>query len=295
MLQDAVPLVSVIMVAYKPDPTYLSQALASVLAQTWQDFELIIVEDPSSQPAAATVSRWRDARLRHVCNPSRTSFIEQRQRSLAEARADLVAVIDADDCWEPVKLEKQLAFLQSQPDVDVIGTQISVIDGDGRPCGKRLFPCTHDAIVDALRRYNPISHPSVLFKRRRVLGAGGYVFPGPCHDYELWCRTARHGLRFANIPEALVRYRIHPDQIKASKTRESLVRTLAIKEQYWRDQWTLRDRMRICLEKGLLFLPSRVIFELGKLAYYYDPHCFLNLNPLRRTRAFGRPNVKSAR
>ena len=107
--------------------------LASVFGQTFRDFEFVIVEDPSTG-----IRRFdggglqQDARLRHICNLQRTSYLHQRKQTLVEARGDLIAVIDADDIWEADKLERQVAFLHSHPRVAVVGAQVSVIDDYGR-------------------------------------------------------------------------------------------------------------------------------------------------------------------
>jgi glycosyltransferase involved in cell wall biosynthesis len=260
------PLVSVVMVVLDPDPVYFPQAVQSVLRQTSPDLELIVVEDPSARSAGEFLSRCPDPRVRHVANPRRTSLLEQRNRGLAEARGDFVAVLDADDVWEPDRLEKQLAFLRDHPEVGVVASLIRIIDEAGRVCGARVFPLRHEEIARALRRFNPICQSSVLMRTDLVREAGGYRLKEPTgvEDYELWCRLARRGVRFATYPEALVRYRLHPGQLKATRMRDLLLGTVLVKEMHWRGQADLGDRLRVWLERALLWLPPRLV--LGLLA-----------------------------
>lgn len=131
------------------------------------------MEDPSKRSAAEILREFNDPRIRHLRNPKRTSFSEQLNRGLAETRADLIARADGDDICEPDRLEKQVAFMQAHPEVTVLGTQLAIINGDGKLLGYRRYPCDHDSIVAALRLFNPIAHPSVMFRRKAALKAGG--------------------------------------------------------------------------------------------------------------------------
>src|SRR5947207_11341680 len=112
------PSVSVLMPVLNPHPVYFREAVQSILAQERADLELVIVEDPGERSAAELLPA--DPRIRHVRNPERTSLVDQRNRALAEARADFVAMLDADDIAEPARLATQLAFLRDHPEVGVV-------------------------------------------------------------------------------------------------------------------------------------------------------------------------------
>src|ERR1700722_4799227 len=205
------PLVSVLLPVWNADAGFLRQAVTSLLAQTLSAIEVIVVEDPSPRCAGELLQSLRDPRIRHLRNTERTSFADQLNRGLAAARAPYVARMDADDVAEPERLRTQLQLLSRHPDVGVLGTQLRIIDEAERPLGYRAYPTDHGDIGKALRRFNPIAHPSVMFRRAVGLRVGGYPFPAlyPCEDYDLWCRLAKAGATFANSPEALLRYRIH--------------------------------------------------------------------------------------
>ncbi len=272
----AKPLVSVLMPVYNPHPLYFRQAVESILNQTLPDWELVIVEDPSTRSAADLLNDFADPRIRHFVNPHRTSLVAQLNRCLQEARAELVACQDADDISEPDRLEKQVAFMEAHPEVTVLGTQLAVIDGNDRLLGYRRYPCEHDAILAAMPRFNPIANPSVMFRRRAVLEAGGYQyakFP-KVEDYDLWCRLAKQGARFANLPDALVRYRVEWERM-AGKTSGTLQGTLEIKRRYWGAEMDARARLRWWAERALLWLPPRLIVWLFLKTQLVPPHKFV--------------------
>ncbi len=280
------PTVSIVISALDPEPAFLRAALQSVLQQSFQDFELILLEDPSSKESlsneslsneslsqeslgqesvgASLIAEFADARLRHVRNPQRVCLAQSRNRSLELARAELVAILDCDDVCLPDRLEKQVAFMAAHPEVAVLGSQILVMDADEKPRGYRIYPTEQQQILKALRRFNPMAHPSVMLRKSAVLKAGGYAVRdgAACDDYELWSRMATLGYHFANLPEALLRYRLHPSSMKTRRVRDTLRDTLWIKQTYWRQSLGFADRMRMWGEHLLTVLPTSLVQRL---------------------------------
>jgi glycosyltransferase involved in cell wall biosynthesis len=264
------PQVSVVITVLDPEPRYLLEAVRSILDQTLHDIELILVEDPSPRSGKAMLSQVQDDRLRHILNPRRTSLIEQKNQGLQEARGEYVALLGGDDISEPDRLDKQLAFLKAHPEIDVLGAQTRIIDSVGKSLGFRAYPCHHSQIVRAMQRFNAIADPSVMFRRAVILKAGGYQYAEqPAEDYELWCRLVCAGhVTFANHPEVLVRYRIHPQAGKSTRLRGTLQATLEIKERYFGKQMDFLARLRMWGERFLLWLPPPLVMRLF-LAFQY--------------------------
>jgi glycosyltransferase involved in cell wall biosynthesis len=261
------PAISVLMAVWRPHPRHFPEAVASVLGQSFADFEFVIVEDPSEQPASELLNAFTDPRIRHVINPERTGLIAQRNRTLAEAKADWVALIDADDMMEPDRLKKQFDFIRANPETDVLGSRLAIIDGAGQVIGQRSYPTTHDSIVAAFRKFNAIAQPSILARRSALLSAGGYSFEFPVEDYDLWSRMAKAGARFANHPEALTRYRVGGSS-KGDRLRNTIRLTREVKRKYWCDSMTLRDRLRYWGEAALLGLPAGFVEWLFRRMTY---------------------------
>lgn len=256
------PSVSVVMPVWKAESIHVPLAVVSVLAQTLTNWELIVIEDPSDEPAGPLLAAFDDARIRHVVNASRTSFSEQLNLGLSLARSDLVARMDADDVCEPARLQTQLDFLRQQPQIDLVGTDLMVIDNAGRTIGRRRYPHTHAAIGRALPRYNPLAHPAVMFRKQVVLDAGGYQGDMCIADYDLWNRLFARGVRMANLPQPLLRYRVHPAGMKTARLREMIRATLAVKQQYWQGRLDLASRLRMAAERLLLWLPAPLVLRL---------------------------------
>ncbi len=261
------PLVSVVMPVYDPHPVHFREAVDSILQQTLTDWELLIVEDPSPRSAAALLANVQDSRIRLLLQNQKGTLVESLNKGLAEAKAPLVARADADDVCVPERLDKQVAYLRAHPEVDVLGSQLEIIDGNGRHRGYRSYPLGHDAIINSMTRYNAMAHPSVLFKKNCVLAAGGYrrFFS---EDYELWSRLEGCQAQFANHPEILVRYRVVPQGVRRDKVRDTLLSTLEVKRLYWNERMGLRGKLRMWAERLMLWLPAQLVLFLFMRTQY---------------------------
>lgn len=266
-----VPAISVLMAVWKPHPVFFPQALESVLTQTFSEFELIIVEDPSELSAEKILARYTDPRIRYFRQPRRTSLVEQKNRGLAEVRAPLVAIFDADDVCLPDRLETQHRFLLQHSEVDVLGSQVAVIDERGAHRGFRLYPLEHEGIVESMLTVVPLCHPSVTMRTDVLTAVGGYYETGyPIEDYDLWSRLAQVGARFANTEEVLLQYRVHPLQTKAIHLRDCIRGVLRVKELYWMTEMGASERLRVWAERLLLIMPSGWVYALLLRAYYHS-------------------------
>lgn len=266
------PIVSIVVPVYQPHPIYFRQAIDSILGQSFTDFELIVVEDPSLSSGEALLEGITDARLNYIRNDERTSLPRQHNRGLAEARGQFISRFDADDICEPHRIERELAFLQSHPDINVVGSFLTVIDENGRMVGHRRYPTEHAEIVSAMRRFNPIANSTVMFRRAVYEKFGGWRdSPLPAQDYEWYSRLGAGGARFANLPEPLVRYRLHGGSIKSSKLRGTIQTTLEVKNLYWRQGMDVRSRAVMLVERVLLHLPETLVLRLFTAVRYRRP------------------------
>lgn len=269
---EARPTVSVVMTVYEPHAVFFRKAVESILAQSWRDFELIIVEDPSPSRGDKLLDGVSDSRLRHVVNAGRTSLVEQKNLGLEMAAGRYIALMDADDVAHPSRLARQLEYLETQPNTMVLGSQIMVIDAQDRVVGHRRFPLEHGEILNALPRIVPLSQPSVMF-RREVIESFGMYRPteyAVAEDYELWSRWIRQGVRFANHPEQLLSYRLHPGQTKFVRLRETILADLRVKEEYWTDALDMRSRLWWQAQRLLLILPEWLVGRLLVFSLYRD-------------------------
>lgn len=211
------PRITVAMSVYNNGP-YVGAAIDSILAQTFADFEFLIVNDGSTDDSAAVIDARAatDRRIRVIHQDNR-GFIASLNRMLAEARSPWIARMDGDDVSMPERFARQLAFLADHPDHGVIGTAASLIGPDGERVVRPpiVRPETHEGLVANLESGPLINHNVVIYSREAVLRAGGYR-AGYRHaeDYDLWLRLSTI-TRMANLPDELVAYRIYPEQVSA--------------------------------------------------------------------------------
>ena len=264
------PSVSVVMPIYQTRQDYVRDAIASLIAQDLSDWELIIVEDPSASESTLTVESFDDSRIHYFRNAERTSLISQRNLALAKCRAPLVAMLDADDVAEPNRLAEQMTFFAANSQTDVLGCQLTIIDTQGTAIAKRTYPQNHDAISRGMRFRNMIPQPGVMFRKERIVQARAYTYDrhAGLEDYDLWCRLLKSGIRFANHPNRLQRYRIHSSQIKQSRLQDQILGTIAVKRLHFANQLGLLGWARIACEYALTYLPASFVMRLFSASYF---------------------------
>ena len=189
---------------------YLVEAVDSILAQTFRDFRLLVIDDGSTDGSPTTLERYArdDSRVQVVLNERNEGLARTLTKGVELARTALVARMDPDDVALPERLERQVRYLADHPDVDVLGTWATDIDETGNPLRARRAPLDHRAIVAALIYANPMIHPTVMFRRQAVVRAGSYdPSARVAEDYGLWFRCVATGAHFANLGESLLWYR----------------------------------------------------------------------------------------
>ena len=230
MMTGAAPRVSVVMPIYN-GAEFLALSIDSVLAQTIADFELILIDDGSTDGTAAIIHAYaaRDARIVPVAKPN-SGIADTLNRGLAVARGDWIARLDADDLMVPQRLERQLAFLAANPDLIAAGSYYEIIDPAGFSHGTRLpLPRTRDELAGFLAAREPLSflHPSMMFRRQTALDLHGYdKRTEPAEDVDLFARMLATGAPILIQPEVLLRYRVHANTISA-KTATKQFMTVA--------------------------------------------------------------------
>jgi glycosyltransferase involved in cell wall biosynthesis len=210
---DTAPPVTVLMPVYNGE-AFLSQALESVLRQSFQDFELLVIDDGSTDATAAILEACSDRRLRIVRNPRNLGLVATLNKGLDLARGELVARMDQDDIASPARLESQVQFLSRHPQIGVCGTWFHALSG-GR-CTLVQTPCTHEDLSAHLFFSSPFAHPSVML-RKAMLDRNGLRYDPAAkdaEDFDLWVRCRSH-TRFATLPRALLKYRIHDRQVSS--------------------------------------------------------------------------------
>jgi hypothetical protein len=200
---------------------FLPETLASIEAQTYRHWEILVWDDGSTDGTLEELKKWIPARLPGKILTGESLGVGGALAKLVEAaETEFCARIDADDINLPHRLETQLAYLKQHPTVAVLGSAMYRIDERGQQSEKiyRVVH-THEDIVSRLIRCNALAHPSVMFRRSAILAVGNYRSLRAVEDYDMWLRiAATHRYQLENLPIPLLKYRIH----SASETQQSL-------------------------------------------------------------------------
>ena len=225
------PRVSILMPVYNVAP-YLREAIDSILNQTFEDFELIILDDCSPDNSAEILDTYTDERIVRYRGEKNMGLSNVLNVGMAMARGEFIARMDSDDLSTPERLAVQVAYLETHPDVDLCS------------CGMQLFGAkqetwvretnVEDVKITALF-YSPILHASSMW-RREAFERVGLRFRQemvPAEDYDMWTRAMAAGLRLVNIPQVMYLYRIHPSQA-TTQTEKTARKDREVKINYLR-------------------------------------------------------------
>ena len=204
------PAISVVLPVYNAE-AYVREAVESILTQSFADFELILINDGSTDGSGAILRDLaaHDTRIVLVERPN-DGLVSALNEGIESARADLIARMDADDVAMPERFALQHARMIEEPELAVLGSSMRLIDKTGNIIGLAEYPLTPKETARSVERGCPVSHPTVIMRRDAVLKAGGYrrAFLH-CEDYDLWLRMSELGYAIANLPKPLLNYREH--------------------------------------------------------------------------------------
>ncbi len=219
------PLVTVGMAVYNGEK-YIAEAISSVLAETYQAWELLLVNDCSRDSSIDVARSFTDPRIRVLENDTNLGLVGVRNKIMQEARGTYIAWLDQDDLTLPARLSTQVAFLEANPDYAVCGswtkTRTELPDGLAQIATEHL-PCSHEEIRAAMLFLNPIACNTVTMRRKDFVSRGLEFRPafGNSLDYDLWS-MASDELRMCNLPQALAIYRVHGDQTSQGDALERM-------------------------------------------------------------------------
>lgn len=226
------PLVSVIMPAYNAE-RYLNEAVESILCQTFRDFELIVIDDCSTDGSLAILKSFaaRDERVSLLENAQNLGVTPTLNHGIQAARGEYIARMDADDISLPDRLEKQVTFLQANPEIGLISGREVAIDSAGRELEGDFNVTVEPGCIHWLLHFtNPITHPAVMGRKALYEQAGGY---DPeilyAEDYDLWQRMSQFCL-LSNLPDVLIKKRTHTESIGVTR-RETMIRSHKLMQQ----------------------------------------------------------------
>lgn len=224
------PKLSVIMSVYNGD-RYLKNALDSIIHQTFTDFEFIIFEDGSTDNSLEILKKYELSDSRIILiekekNVGIKGFIENLNSGLKIANGELIARMDQDDIALPERFQKQILFLQENPDVSVVGAQINLINEKDIVTGEKIAELDHAMIEKKITSKIQLFHPVIMFRNHQnIFYRDKFLY---CEDYDLYLNLITQGKKLANIDEKLLNYRVLDKSI--SRRGDSFVRKLMVEK-----------------------------------------------------------------
>lgn len=225
------PLVTVLMPVYNGE-RYLRESIESILNQTFTDFEFLIINDGSTDNSKEIILSYNDPRIRYVENEKNISLNPTLNKGLQLSTSKYIARMDCDDISLPERLEKQVGFMESNPNIGICGTYLKTIGKNQN--NKWSLPKNHNGICCELLFTSPIYHPTAMFRNDIIKQFNLYYHPDFffAEDYELWSRCSEYTY-LANLPEILLLYRVHSSGVSkvfkqeylesANKVRKSIL------------------------------------------------------------------------
>lgn len=229
-VSSAIPAISILMPVYNC-ALYLAEAIESILNQTFTDFELIVLDDGSTDDSAEIAKSFTDSRIVYHCNEKNIGLANNLNVGLRMARGRYIARMDGDDISLPERLQTQYDFLESHRDIDLCSCGLQMFGTENTVWVRESNP---EAVKITMMFYSPVLHASSVWRREAFEKHNLYYDQNafPAEDYDLWARAIFH-CRLANIPQVLYKYRIHGIQVTktddrvAQKDREIKINYLA--------------------------------------------------------------------
>lgn len=241
----AAPQVSVLL-PFKDAAATLERAIISIIEQTHEDLELLLVDNGSSDDGRVGAKKWcdRDARVRVIEEPN-IGIAHALNPGLAVAQGHYIARMDADDVAHPERLARQVAYLDAHPWVGVLGTATQFASSLDESRGMQAFVAWQNTLLTPHHHYvkrfvdAPVAHPTVMFRRELVGLHGGYDTGPLPEDHELWLRWMHAGVRFAKLPEPLLTWTDHAQRLSRTHANYSTDAFFSTKAK-WIAAWIQR-------------------------------------------------------
>lgn len=255
-----------VLIALYNSEKYIKQTIESLTNQTFKNFEILIINDASTDNSIDVVNSINDERIRLLHNDTNQGICLTRQRGIEEAKGKYIAILDADDLAMPNRLEKQFLFLENNPEIVLYGTNAHFIDeNDAAIDHVHNLNCDPDLIKIMLLFANQFINSSVLCRRDVMLNVGGYKKP-IAEDYDLFVRIAEN-YKTANLNEKLVAYRMHSGS--DSRTKKDLY---AIAEK----EILAYQYKKLNIDKTLEYIPYLLFHKNNKSINKKDIFPFFN-------------------
>ncbi|MBI9073494.1 MAG: glycosyltransferase [Melioribacteraceae bacterium] len=255
MANNNLPDISVIMPVYNSE-LYLKEAIDSILNQTFQNFEFIIVDDGSEDNSKKIIKSYKDDRIRFF-EREHLGIVNQLNFGIKKARGKYIARMDSDDLSLSNRLEKQFEYLQKFPNVKLVGTDIKIINEDSKEIYIRNYPKTAAEIEYQMPIYSAFCHPAIMIEKKTIISFNGYDEKlESAEDHILFLQMLENSIEMRNLSMTLLKYRIHMKSVtsKFNNVQNDLSYSYGKKylEKKLNNATTDKEKLSLLVRLGLL-------------------------------------------
>ena len=204
-------LVSVILPVFNERLDYLEECITSILNQSYKNFELVVVDDSTDKKVIDYFKSiiGKDSRIVYSHNEKRLGFVKSLNKGLSLAKGDYIARADSDDIQKVDRFKLQVAFLEANKDIGIVGSSLEKIGENGEKKGIRYYPSAPELVTKKMILKNAVAHGAAMIRREVIGILGGYNENfEKAEDYELWMRAIKRNIKIYNLPQPLVKYRV---------------------------------------------------------------------------------------
>jgi len=246
---------------------YLPETIESVLHQTYENFEYIIIDDCSTDDSWDIISDYasKDKRIKAYRNDENLKIVKTRNKGFqfSSKETKYYAILDSDDVSTPERLKQQVKFLEENPRYGLIGSDIIVIDEESKEIGYRKYASSDLDIRKVITRLNPIAQSSVLLRKQAIQEVGFYDEKwNVCQDYDYWLRIGIDW-KLKNFNRPLIKYRLSKTQVKTTNLKETIQNTYFIQKKAIKE-YNYHDSIYNKIFRFVL----RLTFSYPKFAYF---------------------------
>jgi glycosyltransferase involved in cell wall biosynthesis len=255
------PLISVVMASFNESSEYINQSIKSILDQTISDFELLLIDDSTNSDTITAIDALvsSDSRIKLIRGNEHFGFVKSLNIGLRQAQGKYIARMDSDDIALPRRFELQVAFLENNLDIAVVGGAVNIINEAGEVTSHRKYATSIFKVMLLALMRSPLAHPTAMI-RREIIEKGFYYDEkfSKAEDLELWLRLIKNGYKISNIPDIILSYRVGDNFVHKRTDKHFTYNYKARKKNIsWRIPiWSLVSITISCL---YIIVPKKII------------------------------------
>ncbi|WP_051200730.1 glycosyltransferase family 2 protein [Butyrivibrio sp. XPD2002] len=257
-------LVSVVMASFNEPSNIIGEAIDSILAQTYGNFELLIIDDSTNEETIHKLNSYNDPRIRLVRQGHHAYLPEKLNVGLKMARGKYIARMDADDIALKERFEKQVDFLEKHSNIYVIGGQVNLMDESGYVFSEKKYPLKGLKLYMHSTYKSPFNHPSTMFRKELI--DSGFLYneslTKTSEDIDLWLRIIHEGYGIANLPIKVTNYRVREKMAQWRSSKKEIEYMAYVRKKTFSIKCPIHSLLSFVAGRVFLLIPQKAVTKM---------------------------------